>query len=106
MTLPVLIKNATLTPINVAWILTALIGPSAARSHHVLMERVTVMIILSVKVHLLAAVTTVEVNRKAWTAVMPASLGMFFIGFVIISCVMDGDICSFLTSNSNFIDVQ
>ena len=44
-----------------------------------LMERVTAIIISNVKVHLFAAVTTVEVNRKAWTAVMPASLGMFML---------------------------
>ena len=62
MTLTVLVKYAT--TISGVW---AQIGP-AARSHRALMERVTVMIILSVKDHYFVAATTVQLDLQGWTA--------------------------------------
>ena len=63
MTLTAQVKNAT--TISVVW---AQIGPSAARSHHALMERVTVIIIWIVKGYCCVAATTVSLDLQGWTA--------------------------------------
>ena len=59
----------------------ALIGP-AARSPHVLMERVTVIIIQSVKDHYCVAMTTVQLDLQGWIAVQTSSTPLSRMGFV------------------------
>ena len=68
MTLIASTKNAALTKINVDWIPTALIGPSAARIHLVLMGREIVIITQTVKEHFSVAMTIVQVDQLEWTA--------------------------------------
>ena len=70
MTLSALIKSATLTSINAALIPTALIGPSAARLHLVLMGREIVIITQTVKEHFSVALTMVQVDQLEWTAAL------------------------------------
>ena len=63
MTLTVLVKYAT--TISGVW---AQIGPAAARSHHALKERGTVIIIWTVKAYYCVAMTTVQLDLQGWTA--------------------------------------
>ena len=69
MTLTALTKNATLTSINVDWIPTALIGPTAARIHLVLMGREIVIITRIVKEHFSVAMIIVQVDQQEWIVV-------------------------------------
>ena len=62
-------KNATPTTINVDWIRTALIGPSAVRSLNAGMVRVTAIMMGNVKDHLCAALTIVLMDQLFWIAV-------------------------------------
>ena len=64
MTLTAQVKSAT--AISVVW---AQIGPSAARSHHALLETVTVMRMQNVKAPFCVAKITVKVVHLIWTAV-------------------------------------
>ena len=69
MTLTASTKNATLITINVDWIPTALIGQTAARIHHAVMGRVTVIMTLNVMVYCCVAAITVKVDHQKWIAV-------------------------------------
>ena len=80
MTLTVSIKNAILTSINVVWIPSALIGPSAARSHHALVERGTVIIIWTVMAYYCVAMTTAQLDLQGWTAAQMMVMLILFRG--------------------------
>ena len=73
MTLIVLVRYAT----TISGVL-AQNGPPAARSHHALMERVTVMIIWIVKAYYCVAMTTVQQDQQAWT-----------VAHVMVTCVQN-----------------
>ena len=69
MTLIVVIKNATQTPINVGWIPTVLIGPIVVKILRAIKGRETVIITLIVRGHYFyVALTTVQVKQQEWTA--------------------------------------
>ena len=60
---------------DVDWIPTALIGPSATRILHVLMGKETAMMTLIVREHYSVAMTIVQMatNQQEWTAVRKVS---------------------------------
>ena len=69
MTMIVLIKNATQTPINVGWIPIALIGQIVARILHAMKGRVTVISMLIVKADCYVVLKIAAENQYIWTAV-------------------------------------
>ena len=77
-------KSATQTPINVAWIPIALIGPIAVNILYAIKRRVIVINMLSVKENYCVVLTIALLDQHIWTAVQVAQLlDICNLGFIL-----------------------